>query len=320
MTGFGDATASVETRPGQPLDQAPDQAPDQASDQAGGGSAGGVEYFVECRSVNSKYFKASVRLPEELQPLEPEIDLAARHALERGTVTVRVTVSDRSTEAALEINHKALDRYAEQLGRSRSVSDGRVAVDAGALLGLPGVLQPPGGEDERLERARAAVLPLIERACAGVTAMRSREGELLDADLRAQLAQVGDLVERIAERAPVAVRSYEQRLRQRIDALIAEAGGEVGEADLVREIAVHAERTDIAEEIARLSGHVAHFRERLDASEGEPVGRTLDFLAQEMLREANTIASKSQDADISRHVVGVKGAIDRIKEQVQNVL
>ena len=301
MTGFGDATAS-------------------AGADSSAEATGSVEYFVECRSVNSKYFKASVRLPEELQSLEPEIELAARHALERGTVTVRVTVSDRTNDAAMEINHKALDRYADQLGKSLAVGDGRVAIDAGALLGLPGVLQPPGGEDERLDRARAAVLPLIESACAGVTEMRSREGASLDADLRAQLAEVAGLVDKIAGRAPSAVRSYEQRLRQRIDALAAETGAEVTEADLVREIAVHAERTDIAEEITRLSGHVEHFRERLDASAGEPVGRTLDFLSQEMLREANTIASKSQDAEISRHVVGVKGAIDRIKEQVQNVL
>ncbi|MEM0984050.1 MAG: YicC/YloC family endoribonuclease [Planctomycetota bacterium] len=302
MTGFGDATGQ--------------SAPSPSSN----GDTGGAEYFVEARSVNAKYFKAQIRLPEELQPLEPEIELAAKHTLDRGTVTIRVTMTDRSTAAALQINHRALDRYVEQLGDAEAIKTGAVAMDAAALLNLPGVLQPPGGEDERLQRTREALLPLVGEAAEKLSQMRAREGQELDADLRKQLDSIEGNVAAIQTKAPVAVKAYEQRLRQRIDSLLQGTEASVGDADLIREVAVHAEKTDVAEEISRLSGHVAHFRERLDDSNGDPVGRTLDFLSQEMLREANTIASKSQDAEISQRVVDVKGAIDRIKEQVQNVL
>jgi uncharacterized protein (TIGR00255 family) len=117
----------------------------------------------------------------------------------------------------------------------------------------------------------------------------------------------------------VTVQLYQERLRQRMQALLAESGTAVQDEDLLREVAVFAERTDIAEEVARLEGHLAQFTEIIDSEDGEPSGRTLDFLSQELLREANTIASKCLDVEISRRIVEIKGAIDRIKEQAQNV-
>ena len=110
-----------------------------------------------------------------------------------------------------------------------------------------------------------------------------------------------------------------QRLRSRLEQMLEEAQLAVEPSDLVREVAVFAERSDIAEEVQRLGGHIAQFRDLIGSPDDAPVGRTLDFLAQEMLREANTIGSKCNDADISREIVEIKGAIDRIKEQVQNV-
>jgi uncharacterized protein (TIGR00255 family) len=115
------------------------------------------------------------------------------------------------------------------------------------------------------------------------------------------------------------IAEYEKRLRTRIDTLLAEASVKVEPMELVREIAVYAERTDIAEEIKRLTAHLEQFGDLVSGKDGRPVGRTLDFLAQEMLREANTIASKSPDAQVSRLTVEIKGAIDRIKEQAANV-
>ena len=123
----------------------------------------------------------------------------------------------------------------------------------------------------------------------------------------------------MAELAPGVVEAYERRLKQRIESLLKEAELRLDQVELVREIAVYAEKTDIAEEIQRLGAHLDQFLTLIDRRDGTPVGRTLDFLSQEMLREANTIASKSPDAEISKLVVEVKGAIDRIKEQVQNV-
>jgi uncharacterized protein (TIGR00255 family) len=138
-------------------------------------------------------------------------------------------------------------------------------------------------------------------------------------DLRSHRDYIATRLTEIRGLAPGVVADYEQRLRQRIDLLLKEIDRQVDPADLVREIAVYAERTDIAEEIKRLGAHLDQFGELLTTSQGRPIGRTLDFLAQEMLREANTIASKSPDADISRRTVEIKGAIDRIKEQCQNV-
>ncbi len=278
-----------------------------------------LELFVEVRSVNNKYFKSVMRLPEELQPLEPEIESQLRHALSRGTVTLRVTASDATESAAMEVNHRALDRYAEQVLRSRSVADGRITLDAGSLLTLPGVLQPPRGEEERLNRFRALLTPLVAKACQKLLAMRDREGELLAAELMTHHATIAENLTFVADRAPTVVADYERRLKQRIDTLIADAGTALNPVDVVREIAVYAERTDIAEEVSRLRGHLLHFQELIHGAGGSTVGRTLEFLSQEMLREANTIASKSPDAEISRRIVDAKGAIDRIKEQVLNV-
>jgi uncharacterized protein (TIGR00255 family) len=278
----------------------------------------GIEHCVEVKSVNNKYFKTIMRLPESLQPLEPEFEVALRRRLDRGTVTLSVSVSDISEQAAFVINHLALDHYVEQVRRSRSVQAGNLSLDLAALLTLPGVLQPPGDEEGRLQRARATLMPLIDRACDELIDMRTREGADLQRDLIEQHDLIAAYLERVAAHAPGVVAEYEKRLRARIDALLADAELRVNEADLVREIAVYAEKTDIAEEITRLRGHLRQFSDRITGNDGAPIGRTLEFLTQEMLREANTMASKSPSAEVSRLIVEIKGAIDRIKEQVQN--
>lgn len=291
MTGFGEASSQV----------------------------GGVHYFVEVRSLNNKYFKALIRLPEEFQGLEAEMDAELRKRLTRGTVTLTASCTDESEGAAYEINTRALNRYIEQLRTLPAMAKGEMQINLASLLGLPGVLQPPANEEARLGRARGAFLDLLTRACANLLAMREREGQGLVEDLFRQRDLVSDRLDRIAERAPSVVGEYERRLQARIQALLQSAEVSVQPADLIREIAVYAERSDIAEEISRLRGHIEQFTDLLSAKDDRPVGRTLDFLSQEMLREANTIASKSPDSGISRSIVEIKGAIDRIKEQVQNV-
>ena len=149
--------------------------------------------------------------------------------------------------------------------------------------------------------------------------MRTREGIALHDDLAGHLDFIAERLAQINEFAPGVVSDYERRLKARMESLIGESGAEVDNGELIREIAVYAEKTDIAEEISRLGEHLIHFRDMLGDESGRPIGRTMDFLAQELLREANTIASKSPDAKMSRLIVEIKGAIDRIKEQVQNV-
>jgi uncharacterized protein (TIGR00255 family) len=277
----------------------------------------GTHYFVEVRSLNNKYLKAVIRLPESLQSLEPELESVLRHRLQRGTVTLTVSVAEQSAGAALDVNHDALQRYVDQLMQAPACADGRVRLDLAALLTLPGVLQPPSDEEARLHRARETLVSLAEQACTILIERRSREGESLARELESQLDLMSDRLEAIHERAPNVVAEYEKRLKARVEVLLADADISADPSDLIREIAVYAEKTDIHEEVTRLREHIRHFRD-LIASE-VPVGRTLDFLSQELLREANTMASKSPNADLARLIVEIKGAIDRIKEQVQNV-
>jgi uncharacterized protein (TIGR00255 family) len=195
---------------------------------------------------------------------------------------------------------------------------GEARLDLSALLGLPGVLQPPADEEQRLESGRRVFMRLLEKAFVDLIAMREREGRGLVDELMGQHDVIKTHLARIGSRAPAVVDEYRTRLQTKVDTLLREAGFASEPADLILEVAVYADRSDIAEEIQRLSAHLDQFRS-LMKGDGKPVGRTLDFLSQEMLREANTIASKSGDAEISRDIVEVKGAIDRIKEQVQNI-
>ncbi len=292
-------------------------------------TSGGAHYFLEVRSLNNKYFKATIRLPEEFQGLEAELESELRRRLTRGTITLVGKCSEASASAAYRINQEALANYVEQV---KQVSAGNGAeslrIDLAALLPLPGVLQPPADEEARLQRARDAFLKLLDQAIQRLMHMREREGRTLVADLMNHHALIVDRLARIAERSPAVVDDYQKRLQQRIETLLDSARVKVEPADLLKEVAIFAERSDIAEEIARLGAHMDQFKDLLSGGSksagGGPgvasgsVGRTLDFLAQEMLREANTIASKSGDALISRNIVEIKGAIDRIKEQVQN--
>ena len=278
----------------------------------------GARYVIEVRSLNSKYFKAVTRVPEELQGLEPELESAVAGRLNRGSITLTVRFSDSSADAAAQINTNALQRYFDQLLDVPGVDHDTARIDVGALIALPGVVMSGTGE-QMLEKAKPVLAILTQEACDKVLAMRSREGRGLHELLHTYRRQVVERLALIAERAPKVVELYQERLRDRITVLLAENATAVSDDDLLREVAVYAERADIAEEVTRLQAHLEHFAEIIDADDGEPAGRTLDFLGQEMLREANTIAAKCLDAQISRLIVEVKGAIDRIKEQVQNV-
>jgi len=273
----------------------------------------GISLRVEIRTVNNRFYKSSIRLPDSLQSLEAEIDAHISNHFSRGSVTVNVKYVDTSEQGVASINTKALGNYINQLREM----DGSISIDASRLLQLPGVLINDSTE-EIVARVKPLLEPLLVNACDSVIEMRGREGQVLEQDLDKQLSTIKDHLAYIKERAPGIVLEYQNRLRQRMQGLLAELGKKVAEEDLLREVAIFAERTDIAEEISRLAGHLEQFGELVGRAANEPIGRTLDFLAQEMLRESNTIASKCLDGDTSRRIVEVKGAIDRIKEQVQN--
>ena len=272
----------------------------------------GCRIGVEIRSVNGRYLKCVTRLPDELLGLEPMIERAVSAVLSRGTVTVNIRFVDSSAAAATEINVAALERYVEQL--RPLVGD---QINAAGLLGLPGVMAQNSAGSRR-DDVGEAVERLVTDAVTQVAEMRQREGDATAADITQCLDAIATRVVGIRSRAPEVVKAYEARLRQRMEQLLCEVEAEVRPEDLLREVAVFAERSDITEEVARLDGHLAQFREILDR-QGELVGRTLDFLSQEMLREANTIGSKCLDSDVGRMIVEIKGHVDRVKEQVQNL-
>lgn len=279
---------------------------------------GGAHYHLELRSLNNRYFKASIRLPEDLQGLEAELEAALRNRISRGALTLIAKVSDTSSDATYVVNEAALRGYLEKLDALPRPKNATLSIDGASLLSLPGVLQPPD-DDERLHKARKAFMSMLDGAVAQLVAMRENEGRKLDDELRAHQRVIHDKLARVRARSPEVVQEYERRLKERTERLLQQAGFTAEPSDVIRDVAAFSEKADIAEEIQRLGGHIEQFSELLDAPADKPVGRTLDFLAQEMLREANTIGSKCADAEIARDVVEIKGAIDRIKEQVQNV-
>ncbi len=287
MTGFGDASCE----------------------------SAGVYYAVELRSLNNRYYKAMIRTPDEVAGLEAEMDSYLRKRITRGSVTLTVSLRDQSASAAYDINVAALQHYLDAVHQT-DLSDSHI--ELGSILALPGVIQPPQSS-KVIDRARPAVMPLLAQACDKLAEMRQAEGRGLAEELMSHRAYIAERVNQIAERAPTVVEEYHTRLRNRIEELMNRAQLQTHEVELIKEVAVYAERCDIAEEVQRIKAHLEQFEQIVHREDNEPAGRTLDFLAQELLREANTIASKSNDAQISRTIVEVKGAIDRIKEQVQNV-
>lgn len=289
----------------------------------------GVHFTLELRSLNNRYFKASIRLPDEIAGLEAVLETALRKRVSRGSFSLTVKVKVSHAAATSEINDQALLTYLDHLETVREkVGDESVQIDLTALLALPGVLEPKTDDDMLTTRAKAVVPQLLADAIDRLIEMRTTEGQALAEDLKGQIDHIREQIAVVAERAPAVVNEYHQRLTARVGELMAKAKLKVDENDLIREVAIFADRADISEELSRMAGHLDQFTEVIRTapgnagktpSGGEPAGRTMDFIAQEMLREANTIGSKSNDTPISRAVVEIKSRIDRIKEQVQNV-
>ena len=288
MTGFGDATAEND----------------------------GTHYAVEIRSLNNRYYKSIIKLPDHVSGLEPELETMLREKLGRGSITYILKMRTDSAEAAYHINTQALKAYLEQIQAVKGL-DRLVQIDLASLVQLPGVCQEPRDETDEIERHGTMIRELTVKAIIKLNAMRAKEGEALFNDLMKHARVITSNLAEIAKRAPFVIEDYHKRLTQRVNVLVSKAELTVNQADLLKEVAVFAERADISEEIQRLSTHMEAFEQACRT--GEHAGRKLDFITQEMLREANTIASKANDAQIARHIVEIKGAIDRLKEQVQNV-
>jgi uncharacterized protein (TIGR00255 family) len=275
----------------------------------------GRVFQLELRSVNQRYFKLAVHLPDDFSFLEADVERLLRSRLTRGSVTMRLHVRVLGSQAAVTLNTEAIAAYVEQL-RHATHDDERVTIDLATLLTLPGVCQTPELTEAEREQRWAILKQLTEAALERLIAMRSTEGQALADDLQQHRGVIQRSLDTIRTRIPAVVEEYRARLHGRVSELIAGSGAKLAEDDLLKEVAIYAERSDISEELSRLAGHLEQF-DRLMTS-AEPAGRKLEFIAQEMLREANTMGSKTGDAAIAREIIDIKSAIDRIKEQVQN--
>jgi len=279
--------------------------------------ARGLAVDVEVRSVNHRFLQVKSRLPSPWTGFEPEIEEEVRKRLERGSVYVNVAARHTAPERQLRLNLPLARRYADllrTLGRSLRL-DGSLGIED--LAALPGVLGAPEPDLREMEQEFVAVRGALSGALSRLVAMREREGKALARDLDRRCAALEKGVGRVAKRAPAVVAAYREKLRRRLAELLEGAGTAPREEDLAREAALFADRCDVSEEITRLRAHLGEFRRTLRRPGA--VGRTLDFLVQEIFRETNTIGSKAADAEIASEVVALKGELERVREQVQNV-
>jgi uncharacterized protein (TIGR00255 family) len=276
---------------------------------------------VEVRTVNNRYLKVSVRGSDPYPMLEPEFEKLIRKYVRRGTVTIHVRCVRKVRETDFAINEVALRSYLEQLQTVCDQMGSRVPMASllGQVLSLPGVAPEPGGISGRPpEEEFAAVERTLEAALVRLQSMRQQEGRAMADELLAHRQAIGNQLTRVGELAPVAIENYRHRLRERVGQALAEHNVTLRTEDLIREVAVFAERSDVSEEVMRLGSHLDQF-ETIVCEEKDGPGRKLEFLVQEMGREANTIGSKAGDVAVSRHVVEIKAALEKVRELVQNV-
>lgn len=282
---------------------------------SGRATSGTEEITVELRSVNHKFCEVKARLPRELSALETTVTKLVKEKLARGAVDVIVKRSVRASAGLVPVVDMSLAReyrraFAE-VASALGVPDNTTVKDIVGQQNVVRLEEPHANLDDAQKATEAALADALD----ALRAMRAIEGAALDADLSARLSLVAGWAREVAVLAPKSVELWRARLAQRVEEL--SKGLSIDPQRLAQEVALFAERTDVAEELTRLDSHLAQFGSLLAAS--EPTGRKMDFLVQEMHREVNTTGSKSQHADISARVMQMKSELERIREQVQNV-
>jgi uncharacterized protein (TIGR00255 family) len=279
-----------------------------------GQAAGAQGLAVEVRTVNHRHLDIACRLPRPWGLLEPEVKAAVGARMRRGRVEVSVRAAGGAEGGGWGVDGEQAARYVEAARALQRATGPSGSLDLAGIMALPGVVVPEeAAQDAAAVRDR--LLAALEEALGAAAAMRREEGAALEQAIRGHLEAIRGAVGRLEGRRPEAVAEAGRRLTARVRALCAETP--VDPARLAQEVALLAERSDIAEELARLGSHIDQFARALEAPEA--VGRTLDFLLVEMNREANTAGAKCQDAAMSADVVALKGEIEKVREQVQNV-
>lgn len=270
---------------------------------------------VELRTVNNRHLKLSARVTEPYGALEPELERLVRESVRRGTVNLQLRVDRPRRPEDYRLNTVALLSYRDQLKALQEPPG--TPVEISALVGLPGVIEDrrPAADDPHEDWPILSAV--VAEALRKLQAARAEEGRLMAEELLTLGQGIGDRLTTIADRGPQVVASYQKRLVERVQSLVQGQGVTVEPKDLIREVAILAERADISEEIVRLRAHLAQYADVI--REPESAGRKLEFVVQEMGRETNTIGSKANDIQISHAVVEIKGLLEKVRELIQNV-
>jgi uncharacterized protein (TIGR00255 family) len=272
---------------------------------------------VEVRTINSRYFKLAVRINEGYGALEPAIEEIVRKTVRRGTIQVNVRIDRAFSPTDFKINTDVLERYRSQLEPLKQQWNRSEPVALESLLMLPGVV-----DESALGRIDAAadwplIGPAVEAALENLAHMRIEEGRAMAVDLQANCQMATSVLGAIQCRAPLVVEAGRTRIEERLKRILAEFEVTLNPSDVIKEVSLMADRGDISEEIVRLRSHLDQFATIMELPDSS--GRKLEFLIQEMFREANTIGSKASDVEIARHVIEIKAAIERMREMIQNI-
>lgn len=270
---------------------------------------------VEVRTVNNRHLKLSARISDPYGALEPDLERLVRESIRRGTVQLSIRIERPRRAEDYRLNPVALQSYRDQI---RALQDDPTrSPDLAALLSLPGVVESRGPSAEDPREDWPALAAVVAEALAKLQLARAEEGRAMSRELLTLGKAIADHLQRVAERGPDLVASYQKRLVERVQALVQGRGVTIEPKDLIREVAILADRADISEEIVRLRAHLEQYIEVIH--EPESAGRKLEFVVQEMGREVNTIGSKANEVEISREVVEIKGLLEKIRELIQNV-
>ena len=277
--------------------------------------------LVEIRAVNNRFLKIVVRAVEPYSLFEPELDRVIRKTVRRGTLQVHIRADRPGQAGEYKLNAVALRSYVEQIrrvGGEMGLEPSAIAAMTSQAVGLPGVAPEPGRGDFRAEEEWPVLEKVVEEALARLQEMRQEEGRRMAEELLTLRGRVAFELQYIRQRVPHVTAGYRDRLLERVRNLLAEHSVTLKAEDIIKEVAVFADRSDISEEVVRLDSHLEQLREVIE-NESDGPGRKMEFLVQEMGRETNTIGSKAGDVQISRHVVEIKANLERIRELIQNV-
>ena len=281
-----------------------------------------LSFVIEMKTVNHRYNEVAIRLPRFLNALEDKIRKTILSTVSRGRVDVFITADYNSTEGCRVKVDKALALAYHDALREVCVAVGypdTKLLEQAEILYIsrcPEVISAKEGYFD-VETLWPKILCAIEAALANLVAMRTAEGSNIQSDLVSRADLIAEKLTIIEERAPQVVLEYDKRLSERINELLKDFSQNVEPERLIQEVAIFSDRVNITEEIVRLKSHIKQFKAMVNSE--QPVGRKMDFLIQEFNREANTIASKANDFTITQVIVEIKGEIEKIREQVQNI-